>query len=67
MICFAARMKPPQAERASEPPTLMRRTPIAARSLTVKPNAPLLRKLIGLPAAALTVASMCSRVLMPGV
>jgi hypothetical protein len=34
--------------------------------LTVKPNAPLLRKLIGFGATALTVAVICSRVLMPG-
>ena len=32
-----------------------------ARSFTVKPNAPLLRKLIALPPTAFTVASMCSR------
>ena len=54
------------ATRASEPPTLIRRTPIAARSLTVKPNAPLLRKFTGFGATALTTASICSRVLMPG-
>src|ERR1019366_2924625 len=54
------------ATRASVPPTLMRRTPISSRSLTVKPNAPLLRKLIGFGATACTVATICSRVLMPG-
>ena len=41
------------ATRASVPPTLMRRTPMPARSSTVKPNAPLLRKLIGFGATAL--------------
>src|SRR5215472_12322372 len=46
-ISVATRMKACIATRASEPPTLMRRTPMAARSLTVKPNAPLLRKLTG--------------------
>ena len=59
-------MKASIATRASVPPTLMRRTPMPARSLTVKPSAPLLRKLIALPPTAFTVASMCSRVLMPG-
>ena len=54
------------ATRASVPPTLMRRTPISPRSLTVKPKAPLLRKLTGFGATALTIASICSRVLMPG-
>src|SRR5437764_6882220 len=33
-ISFAVRMNPPQAERASAPPTLMRRTPMPARSFT---------------------------------
>ena len=60
------RMKPPQAERASAPPTLMRRTPMPARSLTVWPNAAPLRKLTGFGATAFTTASICSRVLMPG-
>ena len=54
------------ATRASVPPTLMRRTPIAVMSDTEKPNAPQLRKLTGFGATALTTASMCSRVLMPG-
>ncbi len=36
-ICFADRMTAPQPTRASVPPTLMRRTPIAAMSATVKP------------------------------
>ena len=44
----------------------MRRTPSAARSLTVYPKALLLRKLIGFGATALIVAAICSRVLMPG-
>src|SRR6516225_9253484 len=65
-ISVATRTKACMATRASEPPTLMRRTPIAARSLTVKPNAPLLRKLTGFGATAFTTASICSRVLMPG-
>src|SRR6185503_15951011 len=65
-ISFAMRMKPPQAERASAPPTLMRRTPMLARSLTVWPNAAPLRKFTGFGATALTTASICSRVLMPG-
>ena len=62
----ATRMKACIATRASEPPTLIRRTPIAARSSTVKPKAPLLRKLTGFGATAFTTASICSRVLMPG-
>ena len=65
-IAFAVRMKPPQAERASAPPTLMRRTPMPARSVTVWPNAAPLRKLTGFGATAFTTASICSRVLMPG-
>ena len=54
------------ATRDSVPPTLIRRTPSSARSFTVKPNGPALRKLIGFGATAFTVAAMCSRVLMPG-
>src|SRR5438067_789979 len=65
-ISFAIRMKPPQAERASAPPTLMRRTPIAARSLTECPNAAPFKKFTGFGATALTTASICSRVRMPG-
>ena len=65
-ISVAVRMKACIATRASEPPTLIRRTPIAARSLTVKPNAPLLRKFTGFGATAFTTASICSRLLMPG-
>src|SRR4051812_14102139 len=65
-ISFAIRMKPPQAERASAPPTLMRRTPMLARSATEWPNAPPFRKFTGFGAAAFTTASICSRVLMPG-
>src|SRR6516225_10535636 len=65
-ISVATWMKACMATRASEPPTLMRRTPMAARSPTVKPNAPLLRKLTGFGATDLTTASICSRVLMPG-
>src|SRR6185295_18726429 len=65
-ISFAMRMKPPQAERASAPPTLIRRTPIAARSLTEWPNAAPLRKFTGFGATARTTASISPRVLMPG-
>ena len=54
------------ATRASVPPTLMRRTPSAARSSTVKPKAPLLRKFTGFGATAFTTAAISSRVLMPG-
>ena len=54
------------ATRASEPPTLMRRTPIAAISLTVNPSAPPSRKFTGFGATAFTTASICSRVVMPG-
>ena len=42
-ISFAARMKPPQAARASEPPTLMRRTPRSAASCKDRPDAPISR------------------------
>ena len=45
--------------------SLIRRR-IAARSFTVKPNAPLARKFTGVGAAASTTFSICSRVLMPG-
>src|SRR4051812_3154474 len=65
-IDLAVRMKPPQAERASAPPTLMRRTPIAAMSATVCPNAAPLRKFTGLGATAFTTASIWSGVLIPG-
>src|SRR5580692_6351748 len=65
-ISVATRMKACIATRASEPPTLMRRTPMAAMSSTVKPYAPLLRKFTGFGATDLTTASICSRVLMPG-
>src|SRR6202044_3199743 len=65
-ISVATRMKACMATRASEPPTLMRRTPIAAMSSTVKPNALLLRKFTGFGATACTTASISSRVLMPG-
>src|SRR5665213_2097910 len=52
-ISVAVLMKACMATRASEPPTLMRRTPMSARSATVKPKAPLLRKLTGFGATAL--------------
>src|SRR5216684_2742257 len=62
----AARMKPPQAARASAPPTLMRRTPISARSFTVKPSAPPISTLTGFGATASTIFAICSRVRRPG-
>src|SRR6476661_7479710 len=40
-ISRAASRKPPQAARASAPPTLMRRTPIAESSATPAPSAPI--------------------------
>ena len=65
-ISFADLMKACMATRASVPPTLMRRTPMAAMSLTLKPEAADISRLTGLGATALTTASICSRVLMPG-
>src|SRR5437588_7445510 len=62
----AARMKPPQAARASAPPTLMRRTPSSARSLTVKPSAPPISTLTGFGATASMIFAICSRVRIPG-
>jgi len=59
-------MKPPQAERASAPPTLMRRTPSAAMSPTVRSVAPPTSRLTGFGATAATTAAICSRVRMPG-
>ena len=62
----AARMKPPQAARASAPPTLMRRTPSAATSCSVNADVEPISRLTGLGATAATTASICSRVWMPG-
>src|SRR6202034_3287764 len=59
-ISVAVLMNACMATRASEPPTLMRRTPIPAMSPTVKPNALLLRKFTGFGATAFTTASICS-------
>src|ERR1700694_2440271 len=63
---LAARMKPPQAARASPQPRLMRRTPSAATSATVSPIGAPITRLTGLGATAVTMAAICSRVLMPG-
>src|SRR5262245_13745794 len=65
-ISRAARMVAVQATRASVPPTLIRRTPSPARSLTVKSVALDMRKFTGFGATALTTAAVCSRVLIPG-
>jgi len=40
-ISFAACIKPLHAVRASEPPTLIRRTPRSAASATLRPEAPI--------------------------
>jgi indolepyruvate ferredoxin oxidoreductase, alpha subunit len=65
-ISCAMRMKPPQAERASAPPTLMRRTPSSVRSRTVRALGNPIRKLTGFGATALTTVAISSRVRMPG-
>jgi hypothetical protein len=65
-ISVAVLMNACMAARASEPPTLMRRTPMAAISLTLNSIAQPARKFTGFGATALTTASICSRVLMPG-
>src|SRR6202034_87648 len=57
-ISVAVLIKACMATRASEPPTLIRRTPMAARSPTVKPKSPLPRKFTGFGATALTTASI---------
>jgi hypothetical protein len=64
-ISRAARMKPLHAVRASEPPTLMRRTPSAAAYVTERPEAPIGR-LTGLGCTAFTIAEISSLVLTPG-
>jgi hypothetical protein len=56
-IC-AARANPVQAASAQAPPTLMRRTPSAAMSVTLKPLSWTTRTLIGFGATALTTAAM---------
>lgn len=62
-ISFDAFMNPAQAFRASEPPTLMRRTPRSSacvRDISEKP----INKLTGL--GCFTTAAISSFVLMPG-
>src|SRR6185503_5992507 len=58
-IIFAARMKPPQAARASAPPTLILRTPIASASFSVKSLCHPTSRFTGLGATAVTTAMMC--------
>src|SRR5262249_53756910 len=60
-IVRAARMNAPQATRASELPTLMGRTPSAARSPTVMPLAVDTSTLTGFGATAATAAAISSR------
>ena len=64
-ISVAAVRKPVQAARASAPPTLIRRTPIAVRSATVAKSPPT-RTLTGFGATARTTAAMSSRLRRPG-
>src|SRR6201997_4195062 len=52
----AARVKPVHAARANAPPTLMRRTPSAAMSATLKPLSRTTRTLIGFGQTASTSA-----------
>src|SRR4029079_5479634 len=54
-IPSAARMKPAHAARASAEPTLMRRTPSAARSATVTPVFRLTRMFTALGRSASTI------------
>src|SRR5829696_82654 len=65
-ISFAARMKPVQAARESAEPTLMRRTPSAARSETVSPIFEPMSTFTGFGPAAATIAWMSSRLRGPG-
>src|SRR6185437_1331943 len=65
-IVRAARMKPAQAQRASAPPTLTRRTPIASTSFNVNSLVEPMSRFTGLGATAATTAVICSRVRMPG-
>ena len=62
----AARMKAVQAARASDEPTLTRRTPSPARSATVRPVWALIRTFTGFGATASTIARMSSRPRGPG-
>ena len=62
----AARMKPAHAQRASAPPTLTRRTPIASTSFSVNSLVDPMSRLTGFGATAATTAAICSRVRMPG-
>jgi len=57
---------PPQALRASAPPTLTLRTPSAATAATVKSLAEPIRRFTGFGATAATTAVISSRVRMPG-
>ena len=54
-------MNPPQAERASAPPTLTRRTPSAEMSCIVRSLAEPTNRLNGFGATAATTAAICSR------
>ena len=65
-IVSAACANPDQAARASAPPTLMRRTPSAARSETVSSLGQPISTFTGFGATALTIAAISSRVRTPG-
>src|SRR5262245_54963029 len=65
-ISRAARMVAVQATRASVPPTLIRRTPSPARSLTVRSVALDMRKFTGFGATALTPAGTARGSWTPG-
>ncbi len=64
-ISVAARIKPAHAILASAPPTLIRRTPTAARSATVVKSPPT-STLTGLGATARTTAVMSAIDRRPG-
>ena len=64
--CLCARMKPVHAASASAPPTLIRRTPSAAISPTLRPMSWTTRRLSGFGATAATSASISSGVCGPG-
>ena len=65
-IVLAAWRKPAHAVRASAPPMLMRRTPMAATSSSVNSLAAPMSRFTGFGATAATTAVICSRVRMPG-
>src|SRR5690606_17831800 len=65
VISRAARRTAAHAVRASAPPTLMRRTPASASSLTVANGRPT-RTFTGTGATACTTARTCSRLDNPG-